>query len=389
MSWDLVVVGAGPAGSATALGALRAQPGLRVALLDRADFPRDKACGDGIAPQAVDLLREAGATEVVTGHRPVPRLRLSLDGVVADGEMARPTWVVPRAVFDQRLVTAAQEAGATLLPHRVRSFERSGPDLTVDGRHRARVLVGADGASSVVRRALGVPRPTMAVALRGYAPTPPGRDGCQQIVFGTSGRPSYAWAFDRGDGLANVGYGELLPDRAHRPTRADLLAGLSRLIPDVVDDGRDWRGARLPLSGWRWRPAKGPVLLAGDAAALVNPMTGEGIFHAVASGLAAGRAAAEAIAADAPETAGERYRAATRHLLGGNLPHTATAARLCRHDAIITAGLRASARDRRVFDDLVELGLARGRITPTVVRGLARALVGHHVSNHMEGACES
>jgi geranylgeranyl reductase family protein len=389
MSWDLVVVGAGPAGSATALGALRAQPGLRVALLDRADFPRDKACGDGIAPQAVDLLRDVGATEVVTGHRPVPRLRLSLDGVVADGEMARPTWVVPRAVFDQRLVTAAQEAGATLLPHRVRSFERSGPDLIVDGRHRARVLVGADGASSVVRRALGVPRPTMAVALRGYAPTPPGRDGCQQIVFGTSGRPSYAWAFDRGDGLANVGYGELLPDRAHRPTRADLLAGLSRLIPDVVDGGRDWRGARLPLSGWRWRPAKGPVLLAGDAAALVNPMTGEGIFHAVASGLAAGRAAAEAIAADAPGTAGERYRAATRHLLGGNLPHTATAARLCRHDAIITAGLRASARDRRVFDDLVELGLARGRITPTVVRGLARALVGHHVSNHTEGACES
>lgn len=59
--------------------------------------------------------------------------------------------------------------------------------------------------------------------------------------------------------------------------------------------GRDWRGARLPLSTWRWRPARGPVLLAGDAAGLVNPMTGEGIYYAVATGLAAGRAAARAI----------------------------------------------------------------------------------------------
>lgn len=389
MTWDLVVVGAGPAGAATAIGALGTDPGLRVALLDRADFPRDKACGDGIAPQVVDLLEEAGVTGLMAGCRPVPRLRLSLGDETADREMARPTWVVPRAVFDHRLVAAAQDAGATLLRHRVRAVEpRAG--LCLDGQYHAKVLVGADGASSVVRRALGLRRPTMAVALRGYVPTPPGRTGCQDIVFGSGGRPSYAWSFDRGDGLANVGYGELLPDRAHRPTRADLLAGLSRLMPDAAEGG-DWRGARLPLSGWRWRPPRGPVLLAGDAAALVNPMTGEGIYYAVATGLAAGRAAAEAIGDGAPGTAGDRYRRATRKLLRGNLPHTATAAWLCRHDAVIGAGLRASATDRRVFDDLVELGLARGRITTPVVRGLARALAAphHEPTAHRESRCES
>ena len=75
----------------------------------------------------------------------------------------------------------------------------------------ARVVVGADGAHSVVRAALGRPRPTRkALAIRGYALTRPGAEGVQSIVFGDRRQPSYAWAFDRGDGLSNVGYGELL-----------------------------------------------------------------------------------------------------------------------------------------------------------------------------------
>ena len=110
--WDLVVVGAGPAGSAAALGALRADPALRVLLLDRADFPRDKSCGDGIAPHAVDVLREVGAGDVVDGWAPLRRLEISRgdprDGHAVAGRMARPTWVVPRAVLDARLVDAGR-----------------------------------------------------------------------------------------------------------------------------------------------------------------------------------------------------------------------------------------------------------------------------------------
>jgi flavin-dependent dehydrogenase len=90
----------------------------------------------------------------------------------------------------------------------------------------------------------------------------------------------------------------------------------------------------------------------------VNPMTGESLYYALATGLAAGRAAAKALTAGGPDRAGARYARATKPLLAGRLRHIAAVARLCRHGGVIDAGLHASAADQRLFDDLVELGLA-------------------------------
>ena len=378
-AWDLLVVGAGPAGAATAIGALHEDPTLRVAMLDRADFPRDKSCGDGIAPHVVDLLTEAGVTGIVDDWTPVPRLRLSRGSLVVDGDMQRPTYVIPRQVFDHRLAEVAQARGAVLVRHRARSVTGT----TVDDVHTGRVLVGADGAHSLVRRSLGQRPGPMAVAIRGYAPTPTARRGQQVIVFGTGRQPAYAWSFDRGDGLSNVGYGELL-DARPRPTRAHLMEQVEALLPGSTDGATDWVGHQLPLSHGRTPTQHGPVLLAGDAAGLVNPMTGEGIFYAVGTGLSAGRAAAEALAAGDPASAGGRHARTTRALLGRHLKHIALAGRLCRSGAVLDAGLRTSASDRQVFDDLVELGLADGRITPRLVRGLARELVGAGRRHHPE-----
>ena len=373
--WDLAVVGAGPAGAATAIGALRVDPSMRVALLDRAEFPRDKSCGDGIAPHVIDLLDGAGVTGIVDDQVPVPRLRLNRGPFGVDRKMVRPTWVIPRTVFDQRLVEAAQAAGATLLRHRVRELYQ-GSSIVLDGEVEARAVVGADGAQSAVRRALGLAPGPMAVALRGYSPTPPSRSNAQVIVFDTARQPAYAWSFDRGDGLSNVGYGVLLGHRTDQATKAQMMRRLDTLLPGAVDNGTDWKGHQLPLSAGRWRPPTGRVILAGDAAGLVNPMTGEGIYYAVATGLAAGRAAAEALAAGDQATTGSRYAGFTRPLLAGHLRHIAAASWLCRHGWVIDAGLRASTADQRVFDDLVELGLARGRITTTIARGLVRELAG-------------
>ncbi|MDG9700832.1 NAD(P)/FAD-dependent oxidoreductase [Streptomyces sp. DH37] len=372
--WDLVVVGAGPAGAAAALGALRADASLRVALLDRADFPRDKACGDGVAPHVLDLLAEVGVTGLVDDRVPVERLRLGRGGLAAERRMARPAWVVPRRVLDARLVDAAVTAGARLLRHRVRDLRQHTDAVVLDEEISAAVVVGADGAHSAVRRALGRPRGPAALALRGYAPVAPGRRGAQVIEFGIRHQPSYAWSFDRGDGHANVGYGEVLREDRPAPTRAQLLERLEALLPGAAEGGRDWVGHHLPLSTARWRPPAGRVLLAGDAAGLVNPLTGEGIYYAVATGIAAGRAAAEARHDGRPERAGERHARATRRILLPHLRHTALAARLARSARVVEAGLRASAADQRVFDGLVELGLARGRLTPTVAFGLGRAL---------------
>jgi len=166
MLWDLVVVGAGPAGAATALGALQADPGLQVALLDRHDFPRDKPCGDGIAPHVVDLLRGVGVTGIVDDQVPVQRLRLLRGDLEVDRTMARAAYVVPRKVFDHRLVEAAKAAGADLVRHRVRALDVHQQAVTIDDNFTARVVVGADGAHSVVRRALGGGPGPMALALR-------------------------------------------------------------------------------------------------------------------------------------------------------------------------------------------------------------------------------
>jgi menaquinone-9 beta-reductase len=379
-TWDLVVVGAGPAGAAAALGALHARPGLRVLLLDRAGFPRDKCCGDGIAPHVFDVLRGVGVDGLTDGWTPLRRLELSREDQVVTGRLARPVWVIPREVFDARLVDRAVAAGAVLRRRRVSAVRRVGDRVVLDDGTEARVVVGADGAHSVVRASVAPgPAGRRALAIRGYAPTSAARHRRQVIRYGDRRQPSYAWAFDRGDGLSNVGYGELVDDHAEGGgaglTRTLLLEQLERLLPGTVPDADRWRAHHLPLSGWRWEQPDGPVLLSGDAAGLINPMTGEGIFYAVATGVLAGRCAARAIADGDGPAAGHAYRDAVRRLLGRHLKHTWVTARLSRRPEVVDAGIRAAGRSQGVFDDLVEIGLGDGRITPRLAAGLATELV--------------
>ena len=377
--WDLVIVGAGPAGSSAALGALTRDPALRVLLLDRSDFPRDKSCGDGIAWHVLDALAEVGAGDVIDDWTPLRRLELSRGGTTVEGAMRREVHVVPRQVLDARLVERAVAAGAVLRRHRVTSVTTADDHVTVSGTIAARVVVAADGAHSRVRAGLmGPRRDRSALAIRGYAPTTPELAGRQVIRYGERRQPSYAWAFDRGDGLANVGYGELLPadgDGRAAPSRRLLLDELETLIPGAASTGTGWLGHHLPLSGWRWHQPDGAVLLVGDAAGLVNPMTGEGIYYAVATGIAAGRAAADCLAEGRPQASGARHRRAVRRLLGTHLKHTWTASRLSRSPVVVDAGIRAAARDGRAFDTLVELGLGAGRIDVRLATGLVRGLL--------------
>ena len=385
--WDVAIVGAGPAGSVAALAALAERPGTRVLLIDRARFPRDKSCGDGIAPHVLDVLGPLGAADVVQGWTPLQQLSLSRGPHAVHGRMARPVWVIPREIFDARLVDHAVAAGAHLVAHRVRNVRVEAETVILDERFRARTVVAADGAHSAIRTSLsGNTEGRRAIAIRGYAPTPPSRAGRQIIRYGERRpQPSYAWAFDRGDGLSNVGYGEFI-GRNDRPARALLLGQLEELLPGSVEHGHQWRGHHLPLSGWGWRSEQpdGPILFAGDAAGLINPMTGEGIYYAVATGALAGRSAVRAAADFRPMTAGARHRAAVRALLNRHLHHTWTAARLTRRPVVVEAGIAAAARDQGTFDDLVELGLGDGRLTPRLVGSLATALVRNRLTPKKE-----
>ena len=367
--FDVAIVGAGPAGSAAALAACRA--GARVLLLDRADFPRDKVCGDGIAAEAITVLEGLGVPGVTDGYPAIERLRLvGPRGSAVARPLPRAAHTVPRRVFDERLVRAAVAAGAELRKHTVRAVRATGGGVTIDGRWRAGVLVGADGAGSVARRALGFaanPPGHLAVALRGYART---ANTSEQIIVTTRARwPAYAWEFPLGDGTANVGYGEVL--RGVPLSRGYLVERLRHLLPGREPTGL--RGHHLPLSTHRPPPARGRVLLAGDALSLINPFTGEGIFYAVLSGALAGE-----VAAAGGERVAERYGRALRHRLGRHLRHSGFAAALTRQSWVVDAAVAAAARDGEVFDRMVELGLGDGVFDVRTIGRIASRLGRRH-----------
>src|SRR3954465_8799481 len=369
--WDVVVVGGGPAGAAPAAAARRADPTARVLVLDRADFPRDKVCGDGIAPEALDVLAGLGIDigALTAGFPAVARLRLQGPrGTTVERPTARPSVVVPRAVLDGRLLAQVLAGGVRFQRHTVRQVAVHPTHVEVDGQIRASVLVGADGAEAAGRRALGVPpnaADRMAVAIRGYAPVLPGLDGVQVVT--TTGRrwPAYAWSFPLGDGRANVGYGELVSGGV---TRAELVAGLHRLLPGV--EPVQLRAHRLPLSTGRPRLPSGRVLLAGDAQSLINPLTGEGIFYAVLSGALAGAASASGA------RAGQVHRQLLRRRLGRHFRSSGAASQLSRWPVLMDGAVRAAREDQRVFDDVVALGLADGRLTARTLAATVRRVVG-------------
>lgn len=372
--WDVVIVGAGPAGCAAAASALQQNSAARVLLLDRQQFPRDKACGDGIAAEALDVLHRLGfdLSAVLAGYPPITRLRLqSPGGAVAERKMRRAVRVIPRSVFDGRLVEQAVARGATYRQHPVRALWRTAGGVHVDDGMWAGVVIGADGAESRVRRLIGTGQPRagqVALAIRGYAAELPGQHGTQLITMTKRNWPAYAWSFPLGDGRANVGYGELLVDRPMN--RTAMLDRMRELLPGLDAHPAQLQAHRLPLSTGRPRVANGRVLLAGDALSLINPMSGEGIFYALRSGELAGLAAAHG------EQAGATYRRLLRRALGSHFRSTDAAARLTRAPRLLDSGVRAAAGGQRAFDDLVLLGLGDGKLTLPLLSGIVGHLTG-------------
>ena len=363
-TWDLLVVGGGPAGSAAALAAKLRRPDARVLLLDRSDFPRDKACGDGIAAHGRDELAKLGLPDLVADYKPTTKLSVvSPGGATVSATAARPNHVVPRKVFDARLVDAARTQGVEVRRHKVRALTQDSGTVDVDGI-RARAVVAADGAGSAVRRLIGVPMTTerhTAIAVRGYADLPPGSDradGAQFIAMQKQGWPAYAWSFPIGDGTANIGFGLMLPRlrAAGRPGKEVLHGRLAALLPDL--SGRELLAHHLPLSTGRpATPGRGRVLLAGDAASLINPLTGEGIYYALLSGRLAGIAAV-----GAPSDPLRAYRYGLRQALGNHLRTTDVLARASQSSRFMDAAIATAGRRTDVFDLLVDVGLGSGTV---------------------------
>jgi flavin-dependent dehydrogenase len=346
-----------------------------VLLLDRSDFPRDKACGDGIAAHGRDELAKLGVPDLIADYTPSTRLSvISPGGAEVSAFATRPNHVVPRKVFDARLIDAARARGVEVRKHRVRELTQDGDLVDVDGI-RARAVVGADGANSGVRRLLGIPagkEKHTAIAVRGYADLPPDSaraDGAQFIAMQKQGWPAYAWSFPIGDGTANIGFGMMIPrlHAAEGPGKQVLHGRLRALLPDLT--GRDLLAHHLPLSTGRpSTPGRGRVLLAGDAASLINPLTGEGIYYALVSGRLAGIAAV-----GAPRDPLGAYRFGLRQALGNHLRTTDVLARASQSSRFMDAAIATAARRSDVFDLLVDVGLGSGTVPLPLALSVIRA----------------
>lgn len=373
---DVVVCGAGPAGAAAALAARRADPDASVVLLDRAAFPRDKVCGDGIGPHAGDVLASLGADHVLGETERFAAYRLCGPGgheVAATSD--RPGWVVPRYEFDARLLEAATSAGAEFVPHRVRSLRVERDRVIVDDEFSAGVVIGADGANSTVRRQLGVdanPSGHRAVALRGYADPSTRTDELRFAWEGASGL-AYTWAFPIADGRVNVGYIRLTSQ--HRGGRPALERALAERLPHLPPRDGTLSGHTLPLVSHRPQPAPNPrTLLAGDAASLINPLSGEGIYYALASGALAGEAAATAT------DPGRAYRDGLQARFATHWRHVRVLAALLHLPGPVTAMLIAARHDDEALEALIELALGDGTVSARRLRRATGALTRHAVS---------
>jgi geranylgeranyl reductase family protein len=338
--FDALVIGSGPAGSVAAL--VLARGGARVALVDKASFPRDKACGDMVGPRGVRLLADLGLPtpdgphvgDMLVVGPTGRRVRMpSAEGLTYPGHGI----AVTRTVFDAMLHDAALNAGVTALCGRAEepleaAGRMDGYRLESGEEVQADFVIGADGATSGVAQAAGLVEARKVLwgfAIRTYL--------AQEVDLAaivmweqTPWRafPGYGWVFPGAGGGANVGLG--IATRADRQAGAKAVRSLPGflahlrtvgLLDDAVPEVLPRRlGGWLKMGMVGTTPAAGRVLLVGDAAGLINPLQGEGI----AQGMRSGQLAADVLLAG-PGEAADRYTAA---LLAEHLPYQKVTAAL-------------------------------------------------------------
>jgi geranylgeranyl reductase family protein len=340
---DLLVVGGGPAGSSTALRAARA--GLRVTLVDRARFPRDKACSEYMSPETLRQLDLLGVLRALDGLGGVALAGTTVVGprgshltglfAKAGVQPFRPTGLsLPRRLLDMELLSAARRAGVEVVEGTTVEdllYDRGGVAGAVvrqqdgpAGTFRARLTIGADGLRSVVAQRLGgrhYGAPSRMAFVAHVADVPGLSDRAEMHV----GREGYVGLNPLGNGIANVAL--VVPRRLAREARgrpeAFFLERVNR-FPGVrgrVDGKRIAREVLVtgPFAARSRRSVVNGALLVGDAADFFDPFTGEGICTALRGGALAADAAIAALDLPGPVSAGRLagYARARRRAFAG------------------------------------------------------------------------
>ncbi len=305
VDFDFCIIGAGPAGSATAY--LLARAGFRVALFDRARFPRDKTCGDGITPRGARVLERLGMLEAVRAraHACTGVTVRASDAVTysipfrksAKGREPSDLLVIPRYVLDTVLLEHALRAGPTYFENTRITDVRAGSGKTVDycklqsedGRlFTCKLAIFATGAESQLLRSSGLlkQKPPLEHAARAYFENVSGLKDEVILFFDGVDQPGYGWVFPTSATSANIGCGVFKREAMPQAERLKLLIAQHPLLQTMLANARQ----SAPLKAYPLRTdfkpeyaGSGRMICVGEAAGLVNPVTGEGIDYALES----------------------------------------------------------------------------------------------------------
>lgn len=344
--YDVIVIGTGPAGNSAAYSLARG--GAKVALIEKQILPRHKTCGGGMPMVvrdmlAVDTWRDLAPEAFIEADTRFMRhtwnfedaflAPMNPDETEAESENPLSLWMVQRSVFDNALAQRAANAGAELrdgLGVRSISLERNSPvRVQAEGKNgtwegTANVLIGADGANGVVARSVGLRRDrALAIAIEAEIPHhwgdghPDLRPEVCHLEYGAVKR-GYAWVFPKGDHL-NVGAGVFRPrksdGRGDNTVRDELHGAIHAYLAmlGVPKNPEELTYHAHPLPIWDGldtiQTRDNRVLLAGDAAGLINPFFGDGILHALKSGQIAAQYILENNTAGYTRAISEEFRA--------------------------------------------------------------------------------
>ena len=311
--YDVLIIGAGPAGANAAISYKNLNPNLLVGLVDKSIFPRDKSCGDAIGPGVISALKRFNNQHILEGEPQVvsttlygpdnigiqnyiPQVKNKEDSIV---------YVIPRIDLDNRILNLAKESGVEVYEGYSFVDFTSNKDKSLNVHIKndnenlefnTKILVGADGANSRIRKKLNYKNNSdwhKAIAIRAYIDSPNYleifKERTLMFEINVSAEKGYAWAFPSKDNLLNIGIG--VPVSIFKKDKLDINTLLDNFVSElegrgvIVENIRKQKSYLLPFASSRPKRNKSSnVALIGDASSMINPMSGEGIFYGMEAG---------------------------------------------------------------------------------------------------------